>query len=168
MKERPIIMSAESVQAILDGRKTQTRRVVRPQPFEIDSFGNPLWGEPKKDLGYRYDKRHNPYNKGNILRIKIGNKITDITLGITNIRVERLQDITEDDAFNEGIEIITTESITGDIDASCKNYLKKDDYFKNDAISSYKSLWDKLNAKRGYSWDSNPFVWVIEFRRVEK
>jgi len=154
MKQRPIIMSAESVQAILDGRKTQTRRVVRPQPFEIDSFGNPLWGEPKKDLGYRYDKRHNPYNKGNILRIKIGNKITDITLGITNIRVERLHDITESDAVAEGCYITDNDLI------SCCNY----DCSKH----KYQLLWDKLNAKRGYSWDSNPFVWVIEFRRVEE
>ena len=164
MKERPIIMSAESVQAILDGRKTQTRRVVRPQPFEIDSFGNPLWGEPKKDLGYRYDKRHNPYNKGNILRIKIGNKITDITLEITNIRVERFRDITEDDAIAEGIKLNKSEFNNS---YQCKDYLD-DENFYFDAKGSYKSLWNKLNAKRGYSWDSNPFVWVIEFRMVEE
>ena len=192
MKERPIIMSAESVQAILDGRKTQTRRIVKPQPTldtscllgtVTETTGN------KKNVGKCFwcdkDAKNieneifkNPYGQtGDRLWVKqrycnkcetpclIGMEFIDcmdceaksplfmkkeyaeIWLEITNIRVERLQDITEADAIAEGF--ISNKKLS------------------EIAKLNFELTWDKLNAKRGYSWDSNPFVWVIEFRRVE-
>ena len=72
-----------------------------------------------------------------------------ITLEITNIRVERLQDISEADAIAEG----ATASIVGDN----LNFLKY--------RAGYQTLWDSINGKKA-PWDSNPWVWVIEFRRL--
>ena len=73
-----------------------------------------------------------------------------ITLEIVSVRVERVQDISEADAIPEGAE----PSIVGaDLD-----HLKY--------RAGYQTLWDNLNAARGYGWDANPFVWRIEFRRV--
>ena len=70
-----------------------------------------------------------------------------ITLEITGLRVERLQDITEEDAVTEGLP---PREQTG----------------FDTARYRYHILWDSLNAKRGYAWDSNPWVWVIEFKRL--
>ncbi len=72
-----------------------------------------------------------------------------ITLEIVNIRVERVQDISEEDAEKEGM-IYYGETL-------CEPTPKE----------KYSKLWDSLNSKRGYSWDSNPWVWVIEFKRIE-
>lgn len=76
-----------------------------------------------------------------------------ITLEIVNVRVERVQEISEEDAIAEG----------------CKPYI---DPFEEtqitSAVNSYVQLWDHLNAKRGYPWESNPWVWVVEFRRLEQ
>jgi hypothetical protein len=72
-----------------------------------------------------------------------------ITLEITNIRVERLQEITEENARAEGCPGIATR----------KTYPRQ-------YRDSFEVLWDRLNAKRGYSWGSNPWVWVIEFKKV--
>jgi uncharacterized protein YhfF len=72
-----------------------------------------------------------------------------ITLEITGVRVERLQEITEENAMREGDPaqgIIGTE---------------------NTHIDWFKVLWDSLNATRGYGWDTNPWVWVIEFKKAE-
>jgi hypothetical protein len=203
VKERPILMSAPMVKALLDGRKTQTRRIIKPQP-EVNEHGN-LSGEwlnkpldglllPKlKDIvihcpyGERGDRlwvretcviAPQDWNDGSFSNaIDSENKrrliqyiATDpspdaaddyglkktpsifmprwasrITLEITNIRVERLQDISDEDAISEGVDRTNT-SISG--------------Y----ASERYKRLWESINGKG--SWDANPYVWRIEFRRM--
>lgn len=89
-----------------------------------------------------------------------------ITLDVVSVRVERLQDITEENAIAEGIE-------RGDDFFGCptwRNYLPDDEdeasWFPDDPIGSFRSLWDSINTSRGYSWESNPWVWRIEFRRA--
>jgi hypothetical protein len=194
MKQRPIIMSAESVQAILDGRKTQTRRVIKkPEKWTIEKqddelylyediygdhhnviekcpygqIGDRLWVKESYTFAnfgkvtiYKSDKKDQFGEDWKITASQTNSwksplfmprSASRITLEITNIRVERLRDITQEDVAKEGIISVINDKVV------CSN--------PND---TFIEQWDKLNAKRGYSWDSNPFVWVIEFRRVEK
>ena len=84
-----------------------------------------------------------------------------ITLEVVNVRLERLQEITEDDAWKEGV---------GDpYDYQMPDYYDQIQ-FSGVGIKkcAFAGLWDSINAKRGYGWDSNPWVWVVEFRRVEE
>jgi len=89
-----------------------------------------------------------------------------IFLKVTNVRVERLQDITEEDAIAEGISWL---------DEACySNNGWTPTLYDPDSGGSpvfrdgFAALWDNLNAKRGYSWESNPWVWVYEFERISK
>jgi len=70
-----------------------------------------------------------------------------ITLQVTGVRVERVQDISEEDAMAEGCG---AEHNFGD----------------GTAKVGFAMLWDSLNAKRGYGWNENRWVWVVEFRVV--
>lgn len=197
MKEHPIIFSSEMVQAILDGRKTQTRRIIKPQPeaslsriensnlwtytgcdrewkCPCGQSGDRLWvketaergwlphlltGEPTKHetAVYAADKapclEENgfdlmPWWKGPICPARFMPRwVSRITLEITGVRVEQIQDISEEDAVKEGVHDYT-------------NMASPIDFFI--------CLWNKLNGKRGFGWDVNPYVWVIEFKRIEE
>jgi hypothetical protein len=225
MKERPILFSTEMVKAILDGRKTMTRRVVsfkNSKPFDnsgswpyvkklddgtymwsdapdfsypkdylkdgvkcpYGQVGDRLWVREtwtvggythKKDAeivykaseGEKHDLSIVPWNDWLESNTKYGGRCgvidkwrssmfmprwaSRITLEITNIRVERLQDITDQDAIKEGIDFSCTRP-----NSQCGCNRK-----------SFSRLWDSINAKRGYSWGSNPWVWVIEFKRIK-
>jgi hypothetical protein len=86
-----------------------------------------------------------------------------ITLEVVGIRVERVQDISASDALAEGIE--RSQRVKG------MAVIKNDDLGGYDVVKpvyAFYRLWDSINAKRGYSWESNPWVWVIEFKRVKK
>jgi len=76
-----------------------------------------------------------------------------ITLEVTGVRTERVQDITYDDILAEGWNSRTSEPIT-------------DGTAGEDARAWYIALWDSINARRGYPWVSNPWVWVVEFKRI--
>jgi hypothetical protein len=104
-----------------------------------------------------------------------------ITLEVTGVRVERLQDISEDDARAEGVESPDIERDDRDwsICPQCGGTRLYDslgpnlgvmpdtDCMKCDTHAKrYEHLWDSLNAARGYGWDENPWVWVVEFKRV--
>ncbi len=79
-----------------------------------------------------------------------------ITLEVTGVRVERLQDISEADALAEGIERCQ--------DGKFPNYLSPSGYAGN-PVASYRTLWESINGTG--SWDANPWVWVVEFKRAE-
>lgn len=194
-KERPILFSTLMVQAILQGRKSQTRRIVKPQPDEngMSYMANaPLdWnyerdGEWKPwffdtDEGERY-AIHCPYgNPGDILWVRetfsLSNDINGnfnhfnykadndplnsivkwkpslfmpraacrLRLEIINIKVERLQDISEEDAKAEGVE---TLGLYPGYDISYRG--------------KFEGLWNSINGNE--SWEMNPWVWVIEFK----
>jgi hypothetical protein len=86
-----------------------------------------------------------------------------ITLEVTGVRVERLQDISYEDALAEGASddaaSLTTEPHpSGETPEQAARRLRWPQH-------QYRLLWDSLNAARGYGWDVNPWVWVIEFRR---
>jgi len=180
MKERPILFSAPMVRAILDGRKTMTRRVVKPNPVSIPEaevahanwviqnrvcpFGQPgdrLWvretwlsyrhlhknGRDEALLIYRADGEDLPKQaRGTKWRpsIFMPRWASRITLEITAVRVERVQDIGDEDAEAEGL-------------SWCNAASPRD---------KFQCLWNSLNLKRGYGWDANPWVWVISFKRT--
>jgi len=230
-KERPILMAGNMVRAILDGRKTETRRVVQPQPpkeisdkidYWIDTgflygfgkiakgtdgsqiwpyspglscksirnpygnVGDRLWVRetwaastkaPQIQVAYRADgqcvgcsndpdwlKVHHGWIHGVATETEgrfVGRGLygpwkpsihmprwaSRITLEITDLRIDRLQLITESAAKAEGV----------------KPLLPVADQRWRDA---FHLLWDSINEKRGYGWDFNPWVWVVQFKRV--
>jgi hypothetical protein len=191
MNEHPILFSSEMVRAILDDLKTQTRRVIKPQPdFDAAKMLFPiLWkdnrGGELKELFYDNRWAYDGNSSCKIYRCLYGcvgdklwvkekyafggngvfysdssdgtvnikwmsgrfmpKKFARIWLEITGIGVERLQDISVQDCFAEGVNIQQSSH----------------------AQPFYKALWDSINAKRGFGWETNPPVWVIEFKRTE-
>jgi len=82
-----------------------------------------------------------------------------ITLEITSVRAERLQDISEDDAIAEGVD--------GPMCAAAVGRAPSRATLLPVAVHGYAHLWESLNGARGYGWDTNPWVWVIEFKRIK-
>jgi hypothetical protein len=82
-----------------------------------------------------------------------------ITLEITDVRVERVQNISEEDAEAEGLHR----------DPNNPSLWTWGDYpsGSNNPCYAYELLWDSINEKRGYGWDTNPWVWVITFKRIK-
>ena len=226
----PILFNNDMVRAILDGRKTVTRRVMKTQPksklcytfagSDCGTWGYPSktahesWGEEyrlpdnitKEDLGKRWNP---PYHTDDILYIRQtwqylyeldGNEqilegtgkyyyaATDtlpfdtyvdsagvthervpwrpsihmpkeaarIWLKVKDVRVERLQEITAEDALDEGAERYI--HLDGSLDES-------------GTLTSFIGIWNSTIRKSDldrYGWDANPWVWVIEFERCEK
>jgi hypothetical protein len=196
MRERPILFSSEMVRAILDGRKTQTRRVAKVTdencpPGMITPLAGFVPRSPESHVSYcphgavgdrlwvreatcisppdfadtslnnvldshgrwrvvQYVATHPDTSYARDYGIKVTPSIhmprwaSRITLELTGVRVERVQDISESDAEAEGV---------GDAPIHGRRDL-------------FATLWNRLNASRGYSWESNPWVWVLTFRRV--
>jgi hypothetical protein len=178
MTERPILFSAPMVRAILEGRKTQTRRVVNPQPSSgvrtsvfvgsgvEDGHGReirPRYGVPGDRLWVRETWAEPSGNRPDIYRyradfhdhadtrirwrpsIHMPRAACRIGLYINAVRIERLQAITDADAIAEGIDGKT---------------------LGQPPRLDYANLWNQLNEKRGFGWDVNPWVWVIDFSAV--
>lgn len=231
MKERPILMKGEMVRAILDGRKTQTRRVVKPHPYcpggtfhyvkgrdepwvfspkyindrdgsmlvrkcPYGDHGDRLWVKetwqstvpfrtteyvhgnhyvcdtgrcvPERameilaahatdpdgvDFYYKEGhvgptKRDDSEGAGDICwwrpSIYMPRWASRITLEVTGIRVERLQEITLLDAVDEGWHPANGQG----------------------PVEWYEDLWNAINKKRGFGWATNPWVWVIQFKKI--
>jgi len=123
---------------------------------DLIAWGNMPSGHGELGILYAADFGSWAYNTDSDLKpwkpsIFMPRKYSRILLGITEIRVQRIQDISEPDAQAEGTKYF------GDID-----YSRGITYRKR-----YSELWDKINAKRGHGWANNDWVWVIEFKRVE-
>ena len=224
IKERPILFSAPMVRAILEGRKTVTRRAIKVQPhidasgnfcvgssnYGQDGYGKPVtkhfvngccpYGKPSDRLWVREtfaiesnrwadDPYSPPHKDGRPTQRYEDNKwdqphykATDaepelwyddrdspgcrwkpsihmprwacrILLEITDVRVERLQDITYEQAAAEGVHRgPLREWCASDEGGACHKY----------PVSAFRDLWQSV----GGSWDANPWVWVVEFKRV--
>ena len=158
MKSIPILMSTPMVRAILDGRKTQTRRI----DFKCEP-GDILWvRETWAQLGgiYFYKATHKdiwelPWKPS----IHMPRKACRLFLEVTEVRKERLQDITKEDALAEGICLLGN-NLYGLKNAPSSH--------QHTAKAAFVELWNTINAKRGYGWAANPVVDVITFRRVER
>lgn len=85
-----------------------------------------------------------------------------IFLKVTNVRVERLREITVEDVIAEGID---TDNDIRNPDPATHEGIRNWNY--QYAQFQFKELWDSINAKRGYGWDKSPWVWVVEFERAE-
>ena len=173
---KPILFNTDMVRAILEGRKTVTRRVVKPQPAGDGSKPEPLakrpgyWNAWGDDYVYRQ-----PHHPGDILYVRetwnkapfrydefiykadgcygpdmpwhpsihMPREAARIFLRVTDVRVERLQEINDDGVVSEGMEI----------------------------GAPFDDLWDSTIKKADrtlYGWEANPWVWVIEFERISK
>lgn len=184
MGTKPILFNTENVRALLEGRKTVTRRVVKPQPldkpmvFNDDEEGiNIVCHIAGKEVLYNYFP---PYQPGDILWVRetwnclpipeplrgtsktywykadgaapedkwrspyhMPREAARIFLRVTDVRVERLQEIDDGGVVAEGLEI------------GC--------YFDE--------LWNRTIKPKDrplYGWEANPWVWVIEFERISK
>jgi hypothetical protein len=194
MKERPIIFSAPMVRAILAGAKTQTRRVVKlkpwqqieerddgaPWPWMYDDnraadhwvpcpYGQPgdrLWvretwrpvhgGYPDQGARYRadFDRDQTVWRPS----IHMPRWASRILLDVTAVRVERLQDISEADAQAEGVIPKWEPGCSGRLMDAFGGFSFRP------AASAYAELWEQINGPG--AWDANPWVWVVEFKRV--
>lgn len=237
MAIKPILFNTEMVRAILDGRKTCTRRLVKPQPDEKHTFplGFVTDSTEKKEVGcfgfgineyggsVQYAKP--PYHTDDVLYIRetwteecgkyyyradydsdyldpcetlsggypasyrnhpgcdgcmatstrihwhpsihMSKEAARIWLKVTNVRVERLQDITPKGAESEGVGNLFYD----DIGYGEKNYGTEVDPEYGIAKEQFAWLWESTIKKSDldrYGWDANPWVWVIEFERCEK
>ena len=183
-KEHPILFSAPMVKALLEGRKTQTRRPLKPQPENCQvrqeigdtrcpfgSVGDRLWvRETYKIMAVSaysgcvsVEMTINPTNENEIAVYKYGwNGSMDgikwkpstfmprwasrIQLEITDINIQRLQNITEVQAKSEGVNTLCCS----------ENYR-----------DAFRRTWDWLHKPFGLAgWDTNPWVWTIEFKRI--
>ena len=262
MREHPIIFSAPMVRAILEGRKMQTRRVVRGgQPkgvgtFHVDTgfkggrptlvettphpagreihwlqrmpYGQPgdrLWVRETWNIAFRDDLapdeqfgkskdeciRDNHgfgaacahgvvYAATNALEHPVFGKAlwrpsihmprwaSRITLEITDVRVQRVQDISEEDAIAEGCaarpfpgpwwqgyrdidgDLIHQEAV-GEFppDWMIEPHRMRDlSHLDVSARDAFRNLWDSINEKRGFGWNANPWVWALTFKRLEQ
>jgi hypothetical protein len=212
IKERPILFSGPMVRALLDGSKTQTRRVIKPKqqpdgvvpgtdrPFWLQvkhgpevpypcTPGDRLWvretwsieclgriGTPEGydcsyELEYRADGATREFDcppgtdDSAYLRaydrmrgdwwpsIHMPRWASRITLEVTGVRVERLDDISEADARAEGVTIE---------DRHMNGYCAGE--ARPPSIRAFRDLWESINGAE--SWTINPWVWVVEFKRV--
>lgn len=186
---KPILFNTDMVRAILDGRKTITRRVVKPQPisevktlYRKDGTKN-IWRTIGADWWYEFRA---PYILGDILWVRetwakslagtymyradgkailvdhwrpsihMPREAARIFLLVTNVQVERLQDINGLHAKEEG----------------CEGYVHINPlYGRPETVHNFKAVWNstlKPADRTTYGWEANPWVWVIEFERISK
>jgi hypothetical protein len=204
MNEHPILFSPEMVCAILDGRKTQTRRVVKGTALDWlqpGMFTPKYVASPENYLspyGYSNDRlwvrERWAHDDPDCLDVHCGNRdhiwwyaneeksVADsfagsarwrpsihmprwasrITLEIVNVHIEHIQDMLIrakengtnnmwSEFFSEGIPQVVEWNSKGNVPTPASLFI---------------DLWNSINARRGYGWDENPWVWVIEFKRV--
>lgn len=209
MTVKPIIFSGPMVRALLDGRKTQTRRVLNPQPRR-DARRAELYGPSESrqvtfyaNSGYPLDSTEVPYAVGDVLYVReawrswlgwdhrppgwlepgrhsiryeadrygpegidygklrpsihLPKKFSRLCMEVTRVRVERVQDISDNDAAAEGIRYAHGSYELEWMTPTARGITR---------IEDFSDLWDSINAKRGYGWDANPWVAVVEWEKV--
>lgn len=219
MAIKPILFNTEMVRAILDGRKTCTRRVIE-LPENMDGVPVGKSGDSSNPLGFMYPGgiKRPPYQPGDILYVRetwcalpvneaghmrghsiyyyradgdlrpegwrgkwrpsihMPKEAARIWLKVTNVRVERLQEIDEDGVWDEGFKFkppcltrVSADGHTCDLDGPCMSSIKYCDMTIGELFG--RELWNSTIKKSDlnrYGWDANPWVWVIEFERCEK
>lgn len=175
-KFKPILFSTPMVQAILEDRKTQTRRVNNHPYFSKEELlehtlpkynvGDILWVR-ETFIHWNGNYQYKPLPFGEELgkwkpSIYMPREAARIFLKVTNVRLERLQDISEADAIAEGVKQHSDYGSTGYV-----HYGRVDEALTDiDAVWSFETLWESINGKE--SWNQNPYVWVYDFERINK
>lgn len=232
IKERPILFSAPMINALLEGRKTQTRRAMKPQPVKDYSnagktFGRHTWNQkiiseiklPKYPYGkvgdrlwvretFASESNWNieceadyppPFNDGRPIKrethpeygsyweqchyratdsepdlsyddmedpscrwkpsIHMPRWASRINLEITDIRVERVQDIKKSDIYAEGV---IAKNMPDEFSAD--SVLSVDGKVYLSWATAWINLWNSINEKRGFGWEKNPYVWCLTFK----
>ena len=214
MKERPILFSGAMVRALLAGTKTQTRRIVKPQPQMVTNNrtlpweGDPAalmrlmeiqgkhcpYGQPGDRLWVRETCRADELPDGldgvryladrdwraientrqaaddwvklnhycgkrgaTVPAIHMPRWASRITLEITGVRVQRLTDISEGDARAEGAR--ECDPVSG------REVLLAGQSQRGSFVLHYRDIWEQINGPG--SWDANPWVWAVDFKRLE-
>ncbi len=204
-KTRPILFNAEMVNALLAGNKTQTRRVIKPQPSK--DMVRMHTGNPSEETvealyelaieAYKQEKPKTcPYgipgdrlwvretwmqgangsvfyraNLNDIVAkwkpsIHMPRKFSRITLEIKDIRVERVQDISSADIVDEGIPVFFDGPKTAKIRPN-PSYSIASELIVKAHRKKFIQLWDSINGAK-YPWNSNCWVWVIEFEVINE
>lgn len=201
MKERPILFSGPMVRAILEGRKTQARRVVRAPTEDLNHPAVHHWQMDQESRAvavahservaeqyittFPYYRIRCPYGQPGdrlwvretwapyadrtkaVYRASCGNPdewkwtpsihmprwASRITLEITGVRVEQLQDISRKDAAAEGICYPESEPMPA--------WYRRSNWPEQ----NFAGLWDSINASKA-PWSSNPWIWVVEFSLI--
>lgn len=227
--ERPIIFNTDTVQAVLDGRKTQARKPIKPQPewdaareqwmfrrgkgrYTLSDFiqhcpygrpGDRLWvretwrvssesnnyanGCKKLWVEYRagwrrgFKQQIDTFPVDSDVAVKAWGRhksgtwrpsihmprwASRITLEITDVRAGLVQDITPEDAIAEGIRL--TRLTFAECTVSHWEDYPTPNIGNEDPRTAFAVLWDSIYAKRGLGWDVNPWVWVIDFKVVQR
>ena len=225
--ERPILFSGPMVRAILEGRKTQTRRVIKPQPpsmynwcgWELPLRRKACWSPEPTDSpvvtnvhsvpvrfvngdrlwvretfaaypsGYVYkaDYKNDGFGSG-IVELATGvlhpliwkpsihmpRSASRITLEVLSVRVEHIQEISDEDCLAEGIYPRVERWPQGTNTKFCvpgmiatNAYGEHDDYGLSSPRMAFLTLWNELHSVNDNDWYSNPWVWVIEFKRIQ-
>lgn len=219
MATKPILFNTEMVRAILDGRKSCTRRLIKTRRkdacgfyvtrridgsfagiYEYDEnesmFDNPLeppyqpgdilyvretWSEWTD--GYLYKAWNSPFPQAGespVMKwhpsIHMPKEAARIWLKVTDVTVERLQEITEDGVWDEGFKFkppcltrVSADGHTCDLDGPCTSPIKYCDMTMGELFG--RELWNSTIKKSDldrYGWNANPWVWVIKFERCEK
>lgn len=192
----PILFNTEMVRAILEGRKTVTRRVVKPQPPATSvvrkrgcAWDWSFWSDcdmghlmkrpyyPGDILWVRETWAKDPFGDGYIYPTEVGGagqkwhpsihmpkEAARLFLRVTDVRAERLQDITPEQARSEGCDgrcNCPSSGAPGSLSCVERDF----------SIEKFESVWDstiKPTNLHRYGWDANPWVWAIEFERVSK
>jgi hypothetical protein len=230
-RELPILFNTEMVRAILDGRKSCTRRIIKPQPqsrlcYTFAGGNCGTWGYPSKTAHESWGDEYRlpdgitdeelqrrwkpPYCADDILYVRetwspvfvrprrylykveckeaenlpikfhpsihMPKEAARIWLKVTDVRVERLQEITEDGVWNEGFRFtppcltrVSADGHTCDLDGPCTSHIKYCDMTMGELFG--RELWNSTIKKSDidrYGWDASPWVWTIEFERCEK
>lgn len=169
------------IKAVRAGKKTQTRRVIKPQRYR--DLSNCPFGEPgdylfcreeiiaiqrpggrDKIVGFYADDAPYTDDEGNYVEWPFGPtwlrpremplRFCRTALKITDVRVENLLQITENDCKAEGVPGVWSF----DEDTADDGFHYK---------TNFMNLWNSINGRRGHEWDTDPYVWVIVFERVE-
>lgn len=220
MAIKPILFNAEMVRAILDGRKSCTRRLIKPQPDEKHTYplgvvndsterkNIGLFGFGTSELGGSIQYVKPPYHPGDILHVRetwslrfdgekcfykadkntsreekclldyddvrwhpsihMPKEAARIWLKVMDVRVERLKDMTNNDALKEGAEGVRCDH-AGSGAYGCTDCMNTG--WLEPPIVEFMQIWDSTIKKSDldrYGWNASPWVWVIEFERCDK